>query len=56
MPTIFDFDAALRQRLEPKFGTLGLVARHKLVYALHRLSISKTSEPFFLFSDKVRER
>jgi uncharacterized phage-associated protein len=47
MPTVFDFDTALRRRLEPKFGTLGLVARHKLLYAVHRLSISKTSEPAF---------
>jgi uncharacterized phage-associated protein len=47
MPTIYDFDAALRQRVEPKRGTLGMVARHKLLYAVHRLAISKTGEPAF---------
>jgi uncharacterized phage-associated protein len=47
MPTIYDFDAALRQRVEPIHGTLGMVARHKLLYAVHRLSISKTGKPAF---------
>jgi hypothetical protein len=47
MPTIYDFDAALRQRVEPKRGTLGMVARHKLLYAVHRLAISRTGEPAF---------
>jgi uncharacterized phage-associated protein len=47
MPTIYDFDAALRLRVEPKRGTLGMVARHKLLYAVHRLAISKTGEPAF---------
>jgi uncharacterized phage-associated protein len=46
-PTLYDFDAALRQRLEPIFGTLGEVARHKLLYAVHRLAIAKTNEPAF---------
>lgn len=45
--TIYDFDAYLRQHLEPKFGNLGQVARHKLLYAVHRLSIAKTNEPAF---------
>ena len=47
MPTIYDFDAALRQRVEPKRGILGMVARHKLLYAVHRLAISRTGEPVF---------
>lgn len=47
MASIFDFDAALRQRLEPKFGTIGLVARMKLLYAVHRTAIAKTSNPAF---------
>jgi uncharacterized phage-associated protein len=47
MPTIYDFDAALRQRVEPKFGTLGMVARHKLLYGVHRAAIAKTGQPAF---------
>jgi len=47
MPSVYDFDAALRQRIEPKRGTLGMVARHKLLYAVHRMSIAKTGEPAF---------
>jgi len=47
MPTIYDFDTALRQRLEPRFGTLGEVARHKLLYAVHRLAICKSGQPAF---------
>ena len=47
MPTVFDFDSYLRQKLEPKFGTIGLVARMKLLYAVHRTAIAKTNEPAF---------
>lgn len=47
MPTIFDFDAALRQRLEPEFGSLGEVARHKLLFAVHRMAICRTGKPAF---------
>jgi uncharacterized phage-associated protein len=47
MPNIYDFDAALRQRVEPKRGTLGMVARHKLLYAVHRMSIAETGAPAF---------
>jgi uncharacterized phage-associated protein len=46
-PTVFDFDAYLRTLLEPKKGALGLVARHKLLYAVHRLAICKTGVPAF---------
>jgi uncharacterized phage-associated protein len=45
--SIFDFDAYLRQLLEPRRGTLGQVARHKLLYAVHRLAICKTDKPAF---------
>ena len=47
MATIYDFDAALRQRLEPKFGSLGQVARHKLLYGVHRAAIAKKGKPAF---------
>ena len=47
VPTIFDFDAALRQRLEPEFGSLGEVARHKLLFAVHRVAICRTGLPAF---------
>jgi len=45
--TVFDVDAYLRQTLEAKFGTLGLVARIKLVYSVHRLAIARTGNPAF---------
>jgi uncharacterized phage-associated protein len=46
--TIYDFDMYLRRQLEPKFGNLGQVARHKLLYAVHRLAIAKTNRPAFV--------
>jgi len=45
--TIYDFDAYMRQRLCGKFGTLGQVARHKLLYGVHRAAIAKTGKPIF---------
>lgn len=48
MPTVFDFDAYLRQHLAPKFGTLGQVARHKLLYSVHRCAIAHTGKPAFV--------
>ena len=47
-PTIFDFDACLRRELEPNHGRLGLVQRHKLLYAVLRLSLVNDGEPAFL--------
>lgn len=47
MATIFDFDSYLQDRLSSKFGTLGQVARHKLLYAVHRAVIAKTGKPAF---------
>jgi len=46
--TIHDFDAYLRQHLAPKFGTLGQVARHKLLYSVHRCAIAQTGKPAFV--------
>jgi uncharacterized phage-associated protein len=47
MPTIYDFEAALRERLEPEFGSLGQVAMHKLLFAVHRTAICRTGKPAF---------
>ena len=47
MPTVFDFDAYMRRRLSGKFGTLGAVARHKLLYGVHRAAIARTGNPAF---------
>jgi uncharacterized phage-associated protein len=47
MATVYDFDAYMRRRLASKFGTLGQVARHKLLYAIHRAAIAKNDAPAF---------
>ena len=47
MATIFDFDSYLQRRLAEKFGTLGQVARHKLLYGVRRAAIARTGRPMF---------
>lgn len=47
MATIYDFDAYMQRRLSSKFGTLGQVAKHKLLYGVHRAAIAKTGLPAF---------
>ena len=46
-PRIFDFDAYIQRKLRSRFGTLGEVARQKLLYAVHRLAIARTNNPAF---------
>jgi uncharacterized phage-associated protein len=46
-PTLFDFDAKIRELLEPHHGTLGMVQRHKLLYAVLRQGIGRTGVPPF---------
>ena len=46
-PSVFAFNAFLRSLLEPKFGPLGEVQKHKLNYSAWRLGIATTGEPPF---------
>lgn len=45
--TVHDIDAYLRQQLEPRFGSLGLVQRHKLCYAVLRAGLYYLDRPLF---------
>jgi uncharacterized phage-associated protein len=46
-PSVFAFNTFLRSLLEPKFGPLGEVQKHKLNYSAWRLGIATTGEPPF---------
>jgi uncharacterized phage-associated protein len=46
-PSVFAFNTFIRGLLEPKFGLLGEVQKHKLNYGAWRLGIVTTGEPPF---------